>query len=698
MSKIIIKHDYLRSAKHIENSIRYAANEEKSIINDEHIKNSMNYNQAKEINVILSETGKTNLKHETKRLLESKNEIHRMIISLKKEDAEKKGFITISTFNNLLKENKNLLCEAYRIPIEDLAYNVCIHVDKEEHPHAHIHVWNKNDKRNTRTFLTNNSLKNLRKVIIKKVFANELREMYDKQTIALINVRNELENYMKNDEKFNTNKFSSSKYQYLKREEKEIIKQKLNDFTKTKSFNSYVSTMYEIQKYYGFTNSGIDNKEHVKNWRIDAVDRIIEGHDRNIKRILHNIILHGVDTTRKTELTSFELYQVQKDLKNYVKKKYDKLDIIKFSSSNFETLNVEEKNFIKKITDRFIARHEKYSVLFQKIKTPLELYNHSLSLLSTDTLKLKQESNELFENLKNEFRNLQRNKPLLNLSSGIYSELTSHEKQEIQNEVNEIISSELFSEYLDIEIELAMYYKPYAKVEEIENAILSPFLYANDTPTSFHQIAINERHGEITFLKAEEKIAYKQTVSELSKLIRKNNFAYKFTTNNIKQIDKAEKEILKTELKNNLDNSYTFYQLVDNKIKKAEVTGKDVINGSYISFKNAVEKHNYYNSAHNLNKYKEHFLNEFVSKNTFIQKVGLQIATENHAKNIGIELNEKYLSNYQQKGLIFDLLGLAGTISKGEEENSYIRSKNKTRKNKKNKKQIKKDQSMDMEF
>lgn len=101
-----------------------------------------------------------------------------LILSLKREDAERLGYNSAEQWINLLRSRRNDIAREMHIAPENLRWYAAFH-QKEEHPHAHMLVWSSNPRE---PFLSRDGIHNIKKVIAGDIFRQDLISVYKRQT------------------------------------------------------------------------------------------------------------------------------------------------------------------------------------------------------------------------------------------------------------------------------------------------------------------------------------------------------------------------------------------------------------------------------------------------------------------------------------------------------------------------------------
>ena len=101
-----------------------------------------------------------------------------VIISLRREDAERLGFNTGERWRDMLRSQTSLISENFHIPMQNLKWYAAFH-DESHHPHVHLIVYSTEEKQ---AYLSKQGVLNLRSSFAKDIFAQDLLCIYEKQT------------------------------------------------------------------------------------------------------------------------------------------------------------------------------------------------------------------------------------------------------------------------------------------------------------------------------------------------------------------------------------------------------------------------------------------------------------------------------------------------------------------------------------
>ena len=101
-----------------------------------------------------------------------------VILSLRREDAERLGFGEGKRWRELLRSEAPEIAENFKIPLENLKWYAAFH-NESHHPHVHLIVYSKLENEG---YLTARGVQNLRSVFARDIFAQDLISVYEKQT------------------------------------------------------------------------------------------------------------------------------------------------------------------------------------------------------------------------------------------------------------------------------------------------------------------------------------------------------------------------------------------------------------------------------------------------------------------------------------------------------------------------------------
>lgn len=114
-----------------------------------------------------------------KKISKEKNNIYRGIISLKEYDAVRLGYTKRENWELLIKSSIKEIAKVVDVPFSRLEYVGVVHL-KKGNPHLHYMFWDKNQGIND-YFITENQQNKIRDIVTKKIYAEELKELYNQK-------------------------------------------------------------------------------------------------------------------------------------------------------------------------------------------------------------------------------------------------------------------------------------------------------------------------------------------------------------------------------------------------------------------------------------------------------------------------------------------------------------------------------------
>ncbi len=100
------------------------------------------------------------------------------IISLRREDAARLGFDNAAAWKNLLTAYTSEMARAMKIPVDKFHWYAAFH-DEGGHPHVHMVCYSDDPKSG---FLSKGGIAQIKSGLAKKIFEQDLHEIYEKQT------------------------------------------------------------------------------------------------------------------------------------------------------------------------------------------------------------------------------------------------------------------------------------------------------------------------------------------------------------------------------------------------------------------------------------------------------------------------------------------------------------------------------------
>lgn len=114
----------------------------------------------------------------SKELNQYSGNVWTVIISLRREDAERLSFNTGERWRDMLRSQTSLISENFHIPMQNLKWYASFH-NESHHPHVHLMVYSTEEKQ---AYLSKEGVMKLRSSFAKDIFAQDLLCIYEKQT------------------------------------------------------------------------------------------------------------------------------------------------------------------------------------------------------------------------------------------------------------------------------------------------------------------------------------------------------------------------------------------------------------------------------------------------------------------------------------------------------------------------------------
>ena len=102
-----------------------------------------------------------------------------VIISLRREDAQRLGYNTGERWRDMLRTQTQALAENFKIPMEHLKWYGAFH-NESHHPHVHLMVY---ADEGIKPYLSKQGVMNLRSSFAKDIFAQDLYFVYEKENL-----------------------------------------------------------------------------------------------------------------------------------------------------------------------------------------------------------------------------------------------------------------------------------------------------------------------------------------------------------------------------------------------------------------------------------------------------------------------------------------------------------------------------------
>lgn len=114
------------------------------------------------------------------------------IVSLKRTDAERMGFIDLEHWQDLVRRHISDIAAAQKIKPENFRWYAAFH-NKESNPHVHIVTCSVDSKEG---YLTKEGIEKIRSAFANDIYRDELQNLYQQQTIVRDKLRSEAKNVM----------------------------------------------------------------------------------------------------------------------------------------------------------------------------------------------------------------------------------------------------------------------------------------------------------------------------------------------------------------------------------------------------------------------------------------------------------------------------------------------------------------------
>ena len=138
------------------------------------------------------ERGEVDLAQVMKTIANHNGNIWSHVVSLKREDAERLGYITPQIWQELVKNSIAEIANAQNIPIDNIRWYAAFH-NTAHHPHIHLLVYSVIPNQG---HLTPKGIDMIRSEFANKIFANDLHEIYQQQTQVRDDLRAEAKRKM----------------------------------------------------------------------------------------------------------------------------------------------------------------------------------------------------------------------------------------------------------------------------------------------------------------------------------------------------------------------------------------------------------------------------------------------------------------------------------------------------------------------
>ena len=129
---------------------------------------------------LFSEKGKVlDLAEASKKVSEFNGNVFTVIVSVKREDAERLGYNTAERWRDMIRAEIPTIAEAHDIPLEELEWYGAFH-NESHHPHVHLLLYSCDE--NFPGFIKKTGIDKIRRAMGTTIFADEIHLLYDEQT------------------------------------------------------------------------------------------------------------------------------------------------------------------------------------------------------------------------------------------------------------------------------------------------------------------------------------------------------------------------------------------------------------------------------------------------------------------------------------------------------------------------------------
>ena len=115
------------------------------------------------------------------------------VVSLRREDAVRLGYTNLDMWRELVKRHIADIAKAQNIPLANLKWYAAFH-NTTHHPHIHLIVYSTNPKQG---YLTKQGIEKIRSVFANDIFQDDLKSIYQQQTLTRDELKVLSENQMK---------------------------------------------------------------------------------------------------------------------------------------------------------------------------------------------------------------------------------------------------------------------------------------------------------------------------------------------------------------------------------------------------------------------------------------------------------------------------------------------------------------------
>ncbi len=240
-------------------------------------------------------------------LKEYEGNVWTVIVSLRREDAERLGYNHGERWRDMLRTQTQEMSEQFRIPMKNLKWFAAFH-NESHHPHVHLMVYSSDPSEG---YITPQGVERLRSSLAKEIFRQDLLSVYEKQTEHRDDLRTESKAVLSEIvERMNSgicdnpvledklvllskrlSKLSGKKqYGYLKADVKDLVDSIVDELEK----DDRITALYDL--WY------TQREEVIRTYTDDLPERIPLSQNEEFKSVRNAVIMEAMNILYETEL------------------------------------------------------------------------------------------------------------------------------------------------------------------------------------------------------------------------------------------------------------------------------------------------------------------------------------------------------------------------------------------------------------
>ena len=239
-------------------------------------------------------------------LKEYEGNVWTVIVSLRREDAERLGYNHGERWRDMLRTQTQEMSEQFRIPMKNLKWFAAFH-NESHHPHVHLMVYSSDPSEG---YITPQGVERLRSSLAKEIFRQDLLSVYEKQTEHRDDLRTESKAVLSEIvERMNSgicdnpvledklvllskrlSKLSGKKqYGYLKADVKDLVDSIVDELEK----DDRIAALYDL--WYK------QREEVIRTYTDDLPERIPLSQNEEFKSVRNAVIMEAMNILYETE-------------------------------------------------------------------------------------------------------------------------------------------------------------------------------------------------------------------------------------------------------------------------------------------------------------------------------------------------------------------------------------------------------------